>query len=88
MKKSSCLKSEIKPLLRHEVSWGDIVIYEFPNILGDHPGRSGKGSALTIDWNHERCSTVAIDFYEYYRQSNPRRSRKELFIPDVLRDTL
>ena len=67
--------------------WGDITIYEFPNILGDHPGLVG-GAPFTIDWTHERKSVVAVDFFEHYRCVNPRRTRKDLLIPAVQRDTM
>jgi hypothetical protein len=70
-----------------ELCWGDIVIFEFPNILGDNPAVS-EGAPLTIAWNHDSESVVAIEYYEYLRQSRPRRKRKELVVSSGARDTL
>jgi hypothetical protein len=81
------IKSEITAVERRTIGWGDLEIYEFPNILGDHPGLTG-GAPITIDWEYDRKRVMAIDFYEQYRQLQPRRSRKELQIPCVQRDTL
>lgn len=69
-----------------ELCWGDLVIYEFPNILGDNPGVS-EGAPLTISWKHENKNVVAVDYYEYLRQNRPRRRRKDLVIPSPARDT-
>jgi hypothetical protein len=69
-----------------ELCWGDLVIYEFPNILGDNPGVS-EGAPLTIAWKHENKSTIGLDYYEYLRQNRPRRKRKELIMPSAARDT-
>jgi hypothetical protein len=69
-----------------EVCWGDLVIYEFPNILGDNPGVS-DGAPLTIGWKHENKSTIGLDYYEYLRQNRPRRKRRELIMPSAARDT-
>jgi hypothetical protein len=70
-----------------EICWGDIVIFEFANILGDNPAVS-EGAPLTIAWNHDSESVVAIEYYEYLRQSRPRRKRKELVVSSGARDTL
>ena len=70
-----------------EVCWGDLVIYEFPNILGDNPATSDGGAPLAIDWKHEHKNTLAVDYYEFLRQTHPRRKRKELLISGGARDT-
>jgi hypothetical protein len=68
------------------VCFGDLEIFEFPNILGDNPGVS-EGAPLSIAWKHESKNVVAVDYYEYLRQSRPRRRRKELVIASAARDT-
>ncbi len=71
-----------------EVCFGDLVIFEFPNMLGDNPGVS-EGAPLTIGWKHEAKNVVAVDYYEFLRQSGnkPRRRRKELVMSSTARDT-
>jgi hypothetical protein len=71
---------------RRGVCWGEIVILEFPNILGDNPGVS-DGVPITIGWKHNSKNTVDIDYYEFLRQSHPRRKRKELAMKSAERDT-
>lgn len=70
-----------------ELCWGDLVIFEFPNILGDNPGVS-EGAPLELGWKHESESVVAIEYYEFLRQSRPRRRRKDLIMSSGARDTL
>lgn len=70
-----------------EVAFSDLIIFEFPNLLGDNPGVS-EGAPLTIGWKHVTKNVVAVDYYEYLRQSRPRRKRRELVIPSAARDTL
>eukprot|EP00527_Entomoneis_sp_CCMP2396_P009918 CAMPEP_0198138704 /NCGR_PEP_ID=MMETSP1443-20131203/2102_1 /TAXON_ID=186043 /ORGANISM="Entomoneis sp., Strain CCMP2396" /LENGTH=154 /DNA_ID=CAMNT_0043800601 /DNA_START=43 /DNA_END=507 /DNA_ORIENTATION=- len=60
-----------------EVCWGSIVLYEFPSILGDNPSVS-SGAPLTIGWKHSKTEQIGIDYYEYLRRSNPRRTRRQL----------
>eukprot|EP00527_Entomoneis_sp_CCMP2396_P001442 CAMPEP_0198141276 /NCGR_PEP_ID=MMETSP1443-20131203/4315_1 /TAXON_ID=186043 /ORGANISM="Entomoneis sp., Strain CCMP2396" /LENGTH=158 /DNA_ID=CAMNT_0043803979 /DNA_START=41 /DNA_END=517 /DNA_ORIENTATION=+ len=60
-----------------EVCWGDIALYEFPSIMGDNPGVS-SGAPLTIGWKHSKTEQISIEYYEYLRRSNPRRTRKQL----------
>lgn len=69
-----------------EVCFGDLVIYEFPNILGDNPAVS-EGAPLTIGWKHDSKNVLGVDYYEYLRQSRPRRRRKELIVASAARDT-
>ena len=79
---------------RHrELCWGNLTIYEFPNLLGDHPSVT-EGPPLTIAWKHTSRDVVDIDYHEYVRNSGrrnsgsvytdgkdgPRRSRKELWL--------
>lgn len=71
---------------RKSVCWGSLTFYVFPNILGDNPAVS-DGAPLTIGWKHESKSQLAIDYYEFLRDSRPRRRRKDLLIPSTLRDT-
>jgi len=72
---------------RRRVCWGDVEIYEFPNILGDNPA-ANEGSPLTIGWKHTSKETLDIDYYEYTRLIVvPRRRRKHLLISGPARDT-
>ena len=71
---------------RRHVCWGDVEIFEFPNMLGDNPA-AGEGAPLTIGWKHVRKETLDIEYYEFTRiQLNPRRRRKELFLSGPARD--
>ena len=83
----SILKKEGDPSKHeeHVVCFGDLVIYEFKNILGDNP--ACEGAPLTIKWKHNSKNVVAVDYYEYLRQSRPRRKRKELVVKSAERDT-
>jgi hypothetical protein len=69
------------------VCFGDLVIYEFKNILGDNPAVS-EGAPLTIKWKHSSKNVVALEYYEYLRISRPRRRRKDLQVKSAERDTL
>ncbi len=69
------------------VCWGDLTIYEFPNILGDNPAVQ-EGAPLTIAWKHSDISVVTVDHHEFMRQSKPCRRRKDLVLPGGVRDTL
>lgn len=68
-----------------EICWGDLTILTFDNILGDNPGVS-EGAPLTIGWKHKTRNVVGVDYYEYLRQSRPRRKRKELIMSSGARD--
>jgi hypothetical protein len=70
-----------------QVVWGDMEIYEFPNILGDHPCAQG-GAPLSIGWKHDNKDVVGVDYFEYLRQSRPRRKTKHLILSSAERDTL
>ena len=52
----------------HSVGWGNLTIYEFPTILGDHPGVSDGGAPLTLAWNHEKRTVICLDYQEYIRK--------------------
>lgn len=66
--------------------WGDITIYEFPNILGDNPAVS-NGSPLSIAWKHDSVNVVDVNLYEFFRQGNPRRRKKDLVMKAGERDS-
>lgn len=84
----SCLKIDgSSSFTKKGVCFGDLVIYEFPNILGDNPAVS-DGAPLTIGWKHDSKNIVAVDYYEFLRTQRPRRRRKDLIIPSTARDTL
>lgn len=71
---------------RRQVFWGDVEIYEFPNVLGDNPA-ANDGAPLTIGWKHTTKETLDIGYYEYKRLNVvPRRRRKELLISGPARD--
>lgn len=72
---------------RKAVCWGNLTIFVMPNLLGDNPAVS-EGAPLTIGWRHESKTTLAIDYYEYLRQSRPRRGRRELIVASPNRDAL
>jgi hypothetical protein len=69
------------------VSWGDMVVYEFPSILGDNPAVS-DGAPLTIGWNHENVSVTTIEYNEFLREKRPRRRRKDMILSSAQRDTV
>lgn len=69
------------------VCWGDLTVYEFPNLLGDNPAVS-DGAPLTIGWTHESMRVVAIEYHEFLRQSRPRRRRKDMIVTTAQRDTV
>jgi hypothetical protein len=78
------------PCNRHDkkiVSWGNIIVFEFPNLLGDNPAVSG-GAPLTIGWNHDSVNVVTIEYYEFMRLKRPRRRRKDMILSSAQRDTV
>jgi hypothetical protein len=70
-----------------QVRWGDLTVYEFPNLLGDNPAVS-EGAPLTIGWKHSSVVVVAIEYHEYLRQNRPLRRRKDMIMSSASRDTL
>jgi hypothetical protein len=72
---------------KKSVCWGDLTVYEFPNLLGDNPAVS-EGAPLTIGWMHDSVDVVAIEYHEYLRQRRPRRRRKDMLVSSAARDTL
>ena len=72
---------------RKEVAWGELTTWEFPNILGDNPSVT-EGVPLSIGWKPLRQEKVGIDYYEYLRRSNTRRTRKELVQDSGVRGSL
>ena len=81
LKKEGAAKEKKEQVL----CFGDLVIYEFKNILGDNP--ACEGAPLTIKWKHNSKNVVAVDYYEYLRQSRPRRKRKDMIVKSAERDT-
>lgn len=90
--KSDSLKPEMGLVSKHRrkktVRWGDLIVYEFPNILGDNPAVSDAGAPLTIAWTHESVNVFTVDYNEFLRQKRPRRRRKDLIITGAQRDTV
>jgi hypothetical protein len=86
-KEGEATPAEKKKNPLRELCFGDLTIYEFKNILGDNPAVS-EGAPLSIKWKHDSKSVIAVDYYEYLRQSRPRRKRKDLVVKSAERDTL
>ena len=76
-----------KHSVKKNVHWGDLIVFEFPNQLGDNPAVSG-GAPLTIGWNHVAVNVVTIEYNEYMRFNTPRRKRKDLMLSSAQRDTV
>jgi hypothetical protein len=73
--------------VKKNVRWGEMVVFEFPNMLGDNPAVSG-GAPLTIAWNHVTVNTLTVEYNEFLRLKQPRRKRKDLVISSAQRDTV
>ncbi|KAL7567742.1 hypothetical protein ACA910_012074 [Epithemia clementina (nom. ined.)] len=78
--------SSSRSLTDKQVGWGSLVIYEFPNVLGDNPGVT-SGPPVMIGWEHNRYNIVGIETHELYRLKNPRRPRKDLVVSGGERST-
>eukprot|EP00934_Nitzschia_sp_Nitz4_P006731 Nitzschia sp. Nitz4//scaffold39_size137210//88015//89107//NITZ4_003210-RA/size137210-processed-gene-0.95-mRNA-1//1//CDS//3329550416//6721//frame0 len=61
-----------------KVFFDEIIIKEYPIILGDNPAVSG-GAPISIGWKPLKESVVDVDFYEYCRCPE-RKSRKKLIL--------
>lgn len=72
---------------KKNVRWGEMIIYEFPNMLGDNPAVSG-GVPLTIAWNHVTVNNLTVEYNEFLRLKQPRRKRKDLVLTSAQRDTV
>jgi hypothetical protein len=72
---------------KRNVCWGEVIVYEFPNLLGDNPAVS-EGAPLTIGWKHENVKVVTVEYNEFLRQKRPRRRRKDMIISSAQRDTV
>jgi hypothetical protein len=59
-------------LAKFDVSFGDVVIREYPMIPGDNPSVL-KGPPLTIDWEFMSEEIHDVDVYEDFRESDRRR---------------
>ena len=84
---SSMPKRNIQKPPKKNVRWGEVVVYEFPNILGDNPAVSG-GVPLTIAWKHVAVNTHSVDYNDFLRLEKPRRKRKDLVLSSAQRDTV
>jgi len=79
-------KSCLKPLDRKDyvesgnkrVFFDEILIKEYPVILGDNPAVS-SGAPVSIGWKSSNESVVDLDFYEYCRIPE-RRPRKKMIL--------
>jgi hypothetical protein len=84
--KSILKHEESRPSIANkEVHFGDLTVYKFTSILGDHP--TCEGSPLTFGWKNESQSVMSIHVHEYIKQSKPRRKRKDLRLSPAIRDT-
>jgi hypothetical protein len=69
------------------VRWGEMIVFEFPNMIGDNPAVSG-GVPLTIAWNHVTVNSLTVEYNEFLRLKQPRRKRKDLVLTSAQRDTV
>ena len=67
---------------KSSVSFSTISFHEHAMILGDNPSTS-SGPSLEIDWSKQSSSVLDLEEYEATRY--PRRSKKQLHVPGVLR---
>jgi hypothetical protein len=74
-----CLKREEtkRRALAKKVRFGELVITEFPIILGDNPAVT-SGAPVTIDWTPQGEVSYKINVYESVRGT--RRRRRKLLI--------
>ena len=70
---------------KKKISWGEIIVFEFPNMLGDNPAVSG-GSPITIGWKHDTVDVFTVEYREYAKLKKPRRKRKDLVLSSAQRD--
>jgi len=70
-----------------KVGFGDVLIYGFPMILGDHPG-TRKGLPVTIAWEYQSVESYDIDAYEYMHKDVERVIRKRILTHDYRREYL
>ena len=69
-------KTRKLPLEKRSVRFHQIVIIEFPQVLGDHP--YSAGAPLALGWEPAKHTAVTVDFYEFTR--DPRRSKHQLYV--------
>jgi hypothetical protein len=74
---SSAFSSSSFKSSNRRVVFGNIVITEFPIILGDNPAVT-SGAPVTIDWIPQGESVFAVDVYEEIKPA--RRRRRKLLI--------
>jgi len=72
-KKRKTNTSTLQP--QHHVTFTDIHIREYTQVLGDHPCCS-LGPPVSLGWEYRTCANVSLDYYEVTRV--PRRSRRDL----------
>mmetsp|Transcript_8350 Transcript_8350/g.12861 ORF Transcript_8350/g.12861 Transcript_8350/m.12861 type:complete len:319 (+) Transcript_8350:153-1109(+) len=84
-KEESCSEFTIDHRDITQVRFDHVTIYEFPMIIGDHPGQSGI--PVTIDWEPECITQIAMDKYEHFR-SGHRRTRQEMHLSRMHRERI
>jgi hypothetical protein len=72
---------------KKKVNFGDITVYEFPNLLGDNPAVT-DGAPLTIAWKHVNVNVFTIEYNEFVKQKRPRRRKKDMILSSSQRDTV
>jgi len=72
---------------RKKVNFGDITVFEFPNLLGDNPAVT-DGAPLTIAWKHVNVNVFTIEYNEFVKQKRPRRRKKDMILSSAQRDTV
>lgn len=72
---------------KKRVNFGDITVYEFPNLLGDNPAVT-DGAPLTIAWKHVNVNVFTIEYNEFVKQKRPRRRKKDMILSSSQRDTV
>ena len=83
---SSSSPSSSSPVsMKRAVSFDKIQVRGYGIALGDNPSCS-RGPALTLNWDYDDELKVSVDEYEKIR-CNTRRSKYEMLVPSVIRET-
>lgn len=70
---ASSFETDVTPPNRRVVSFGDVEIHEHVMILGDHPGVTGGGPPLALDWTEQDSSVLTVD--EHLQRKDESRPR-------------